>query len=144
MATASRDPNWALRNAVLALAGMPTDRIGVVRRRPARRGNCYVACEVFYHLLGGKAAGLTPMVTRMPDGETHWFLRQEIAGNPNDPAGWQTYRIIAPSRGQFTKKEQKGLFEIYAEGRGTGFLTKAPSKRARKLIELLTWQGGLR
>ena len=106
--------------------------------KSARRGNCYVACEVFYHLLGGRAAGLTPAVARLASGETHWFLRQAVP-TPDLNRG-QTYRIIDPSRGQFTRREQKDLVRVYANGRGTGFLTRGPSKRAWKLIDLLTWQ----
>lgn len=29
-----------------------------------RRGNCYVAAEALYHLLGGKAAGYVPHTVR--------------------------------------------------------------------------------
>lgn len=98
------------------------------------RGNCYVACEVFYHLMGGRAAGLTPHVVRMPSGETHWFLTQVTDHD------W--VRIIDPSFGQFTRRERDLFPEIYADGRGCGFLTKKPSARARVLIDMLTWQRG--
>lgn len=99
-----------------------------------RRGNCYVACEVLYHVMGGKAAGLTPcwLVCPWDPEERHWFLRQEV-----DPG---RVRVIDPSAGQFTKEQRQLLNFHYAEGRGSGFLTKYPSKRARKLIEAMTWQ----
>lgn len=101
-----------------------------MERDQVSRGNCYVAAEALYHIMGGKAAGLTPMVLRMPDGERHWYLRQ-IFYTPLDVATI----YIDPSAMQF-----KGLLPDYKKGRGTGFLTKYPSKRARELIQRLTWQ----
>lgn len=88
----------------------------------ARRGNCYAASEALYHILGGKDAGWTPVRLRMPN-DTHWFLRHA--------SGF----ILDPSRLQF-----KGTRINYTSGRGSGFLTKGPSRRARKLIQELTWQ----
>lgn len=89
-----------------------------------RKGNCYAAAEALYHILGGKRAGLTPMVVKLPNGGTHWYLRT---------IAWE---IIDPSRKQFVGK----LDFDYYRGRGCGFLTKKPSKRARKLIKALTWR----
>lgn len=88
----------------------------------ARRGNCYVASEALYHILGGKRSEWTPQVMRMGS-ETHWFLRHRTSG-----------LILDPSRKQFDKSPR------YELARGTGFLTKTPSKRARKLMNALTWQ----
>ena len=87
-----------------------------------RRGNCYVASEALYHILGGKNGGWTPCVMRTSN-DTHWFLRH------------RTGLIIDPSRRQF-----KGALPDYTKGRGSGFLTKRPSARARKLMEAMTWQ----
>lgn len=90
-------------------------------RRPPWRGSscgytghCYVASEAFFHLLGGPQSGLTP-ATVLVDGVVHWFLR--------GPDG-----VIDLTADQFD-------CEIpYSEGRGRGFLTKQPSKRAQVLI----------
>lgn len=87
----------------------------------ARRGNCYVACEALYHVLGGKAAGWTPMRLSLPD-DTHWFLRHASG------------LILDPSVRQFRTAPD------YSKGRGAGFLTREPSKRARALIDTLTYQ----
>lgn len=87
-----------------------------------RRGNCYVASEALYHALGGKRAGWTPMRMRVP-GDTHWFLRHASGV------------IVDPSRQQFRKPLD------YSKARGAGFLTRRPSKRARILLDTLTFQG---
>ena len=101
--------------------------------RNVKRGNCYVATEALYHILGGKSGAWKPK--RMKIGsETHWFLEHKF---------WRI-RIDA-SRLQFTAKQRKKLEAMFEEGSydkavGSGFLTKRPSKRARKLIKQLTWQ----
>lgn len=87
-----------------------------------RRGNCYAASEALYHILGGKRAGWKPMRVRLPD-DVHWFLTHESG------------LIVDPSRQQFG-----GYLPDYTKAHGSGFLTKKPSKRARKLIKELTWQ----
>lgn len=97
-------------------------------------GQCYVAAEAVYHALGGKQAGYTPMVMHLPDGfelvsgwslygaPTHWFLR--IGGF-----------ILDPTVAQFVETPD------YASGRGCGFLTRKPSKRAVALLTKarITW-----
>jgi hypothetical protein len=87
----------------------------------ARRGNCYVASEALYHLLGGKGAGWTPCRVKI-DNDTHWFLRHRSG------------LIVDPTRSQFKTEPP------YAKARGSGFLTRQPSKRARKLMKELVWQ----
>jgi hypothetical protein len=78
-------------------------------------GHCYVASEAVYHLLGGKAAGYTPMqVTH--EGTSHWFLKHESG------------KIIDPTADQFTTPVP------YEKAKGKGFLTKKPSKRAQVLL----------
>lgn len=89
------------------------------------RGHCYAAAEALYHRLGGKTAGLTPMRAKAGNGDTHWWLR--------DSRG----RILDPTAEQFTSE---GDLPPYHAGRGAGFLTKQPSKRARKLMHKLDWQ----
>jgi hypothetical protein len=86
-----------------------------------------VTCEALYHLLGGKKAGLTPHVVHHR-GDSHWYLVME----PNHPEGGET--IIDPTARQFRTKPD------YDKGRGCGFLTKRPSKRARELMKKMVWQ----
>jgi hypothetical protein len=91
------------------------------------RGNCYVAAEALYHILGGQDSHWVPHRMRVDSingKETHWFLRHRVNGT-----------ILDPSRLQFG-----GLLPDYSYARGTGFLTKHPSARARALIRTLTWQ----
>lgn len=88
-----------------------------------RRGNCYVTCEALYHLLGGKRAGLTPHVVRH-EGDVHWYLVQRGT-------------VIDPTRRQFQKRPP------YERGRGCGFLTKRPSRRARAMMRAMVWQPAL-
>lgn len=79
-------------------------------------GHCYAASEALYHLMGGTTAGLTPMQV-YHEGGSHWFLR--------GPEG----EIIDPTHGQFETPVP------YADARGRGFLTAAPSKRARTIMD---------
>jgi len=94
-----------------------------LRRRPYRgaenplAGHCYVASEVLYHLLGSGAAGWVPQHLRH-EGVPHWYLRNRRTGE-----------ILDPTAGQFRRPPP------HARGRGKGFLTRAPSRRARALIE---------
>ncbi len=85
------------------------------------RGNCYVTCEALYHLLGGKDAGYTPHTVRH-EGDVHWFL---VMHN-----GY----IIDPTASQFKTAPPHHL------GRGRGFLTKEPSKRAKALMKIMVYQ----
>jgi len=85
------------------------------------RGNCYVTSEALYHLLGGKAAGWTP-VRQRHEGDTHWYLRHASGV------------IVDATAAQFRTPPD------YRIGKGAGFLTKAPSKRARALMQSLVWQ----
>lgn len=79
-------------------------------------GHCYVATEAYWHA-AGRAAGFQPHVVSGP-GYTHWWLQ--------DPAG----RIIDLTAVQFTP----GALD-YAAGRGCGFLTRAPSRRAQIVLQ---------
>ena len=87
-------------------------------------GHCSVASEAAYHLLGGKAAGYTPMFIRH-EGAPHWFLRT--------PEG----KVLDITATQFRTPVP------YTQGRGKGFQTprrdprtgvQLPSKRAQTLI----------
>jgi hypothetical protein len=98
-------------------------------RHPEYRGNanpfaghCYVASEALYHL-GARDAGFTPRVASCisPEGKrvTHWWL-ENVNGSRFDPT-WSQFDLDT-------------LRTLYAVGRGCGFLTVEPSKRARTLI----------
>ena len=93
-------------------------------------GHCYVASEVLYHMLGGKKSGLKPCNGRLWDmqeaddlvacatsGIQHWWLEDED-GN-----------VIDPTADQFPDGFP------YEVGRGRGFLTAKPSKRAKILMQ---------
>ena len=79
-------------------------------------GHCYVASEAYYHLAGGKAVGLKPMCVQH-EGGPHWWLR--------DADG----RDIDLTAAQFSSPVP------YKLGRGKGFLTTQPSKRAQQVID---------
>jgi hypothetical protein len=101
---------------------------GMLRSAKSRRGNCYVASEALYHILGGSKAGWTPIRSPMLGNDkkldTHWAIRHKSG------------LIIDPSRLQFSAPNNID----YSTFRGAGFLTKKPSKRAVALMKLLTWQ----
>jgi phage gp45-like len=86
-------------------------------------GHCYVAAEALWHLIGGKKSGFVPQVLShgswpkgLNPGETHWFLRRGR-------------KILDPTAGQFETEID------YDKGRGTGFLTREPSNRAKTVME---------
>lgn len=92
------------------------------RRQPDRSvltGHCYAASEAAYHLLGGRAAGWSARVLRH-EGGTHWYIQH---------SGGTILDITAP---QFTTPVP------YTAGRRIGFLTLAPSRRAREIIRRLS------
>lgn len=77
-------------------------------------GHCYIASEVLYHILGGKASGWKPKTLRI-NGVTHWFLESSKGA------------VLDVTADQFD-------FELpYWDARGRGFLTKQLSKRAAEL-----------
>jgi hypothetical protein len=113
-------------------------------RREKRRGNCYVTCESLYHLLGGKAAGWTPHTVRH-EGVVHWYLVNcnglDADTVDGDTAAFALHLgelgdkfILDPTVSQFEKPPP------YHLGRGRGFLTKKPSKRARAMMKLMVYQ----
>ena len=82
---------------------------------PNTFGHCYVASEAAYYILGGKEESWKPMhMTHL--GASHWFLKHE--------SGF----ILDLTGSQFKTPLD------YSEARGVGFLTKEPSKRAKKLL----------
>jgi hypothetical protein len=94
------------------------------------RGNCYVTCEALFHLLGGKTAGWKPM-TMKHEGVQHWYLTNTRFYDHVS----KSHVILDPTRVQFATRPD------YSKGRGCGFLTKQPSKRALALMPKLVWQG---
>lgn len=92
-----------------------------LRRSPWRghsnrmAGHCYVASEALWHLLGGPESGWTPQFVRH-EGQPHWYLRRYAV-------------IIDLTASQFVTAP------AYHLGKGKGFLTKAPSRRAATVIQ---------
>lgn len=80
-----------------------------------KTGHCYVASEAYFHMMGGKEAGLKPMSIQH-EGGPHWWIRD---GNGRD---------IDLTHEQFKTPVP------YHQGVGKGFLTKEPSKRAATVI----------
>ncbi len=74
-------------------------------------GHCYVATESLYHLLPNKNE-YKPVVASI-NNITHWWLQHRKTG-----------KIIDITAKQFNFKFP------YHLGKGTGFLTKTPSKRS--------------
>lgn len=92
-------------------------------RKPAYQGNCnpltghcYVASEAYYHMAGGRDAGLKPMFIRH-EGEPHWFIRDGEGQNIDLTAG--QFKTPVP----------------YDQATGKGFLTAGPSARAKTLMD---------
>lgn len=77
---------------------------------------CYAFSEAYYHMYGGKEAGLTPIQGKH-EGISHWAIRCEDG------------TIIDLTVDQFETVPD------YTTFRGRGFLTKEPSKAARVIIE---------
>ncbi len=90
-------------------------RLKQVSNVPHTFGHCYVASEAAYYMLGGKEEGWKPM-HMYHLGESHWFLKHE--------SGF----ILDLTYNQFKSPLD------YSKARGMGFLTKVPSKRAKKLL----------
>ena len=91
-------------------------------RRPDYKGNpnfyaghCYVASEAIYHLAKKEGITLKPMFV-YHEHTPHWYLSD--SGEVLDPT-----------------KEQFSTSVDYSAGKGKGFLTKRPSKRATTLIK---------
>jgi len=91
---------------------------------PHATGFCYIAAEAAFHLLGGKSNGLKSYcAVYVEDGKrcTHWWLTK---GN------W----IIDPTASQYLELDLQPPYHL---GKGAGFLTKQPSKRASRLMEIV-------
>lgn len=94
-----------------------------LERKSKTEGHCYASSEAIYHMLGGIHSGLTPCVASFEENGqklTHWWIKDK-KGN-----------IIDPTADQFYAVGQNPPYEL---GKGAGFLTKQPSKRAQQIIE---------
>jgi len=83
-------------------------------------GHCYIAAEALWHLLGTDK--WKPMcASYIDDGgkATHWYLIHRETGEIADPTKEQYYPEEPP----------------YHIGKGHGFLTSHPSKRAQIVID---------
>lgn len=103
-----------------------------VPARRGRRGNCYATCEAIFHMLGGKARGWIPHTVRH-EGDVHWYLVKRH-WYPTPSGARHFDQILDPTAAQFKTAPP------YERGRGRGFLTKVPSRRARELIETMLYQ----
>ena len=100
-------------------------------RRIAKRkgcslaGHCYAASEALYHMMGGSEAGWVPQVLTsaawpegLSKGQTHWYLRNRRTGAVVDATAEQFHPLLPR----------------HDSGKGSGFLTRDPSRRARTII----------
>lgn len=78
-------------------------------------GHCYVASEALYHIIGGRRSRFKPHSGRIGD-IVHWWLEDDEGG------------VVDPTADQFPDGFP------YEIGRGRGFLTRTPSRRAGILI----------
>lgn len=103
--------------------------------RRGRRGNCYACVEALYHLLGGASSGWVPHTVRH-EGDVHWFLakRTQTVDSDHPPEILEVWEILDPTAAQFREPPP------YELGRGRGFLTRGPSRRARELMDRMLWQ----
>ncbi len=104
-----------------------TPKYRKLKRHSVTEGHCYAASEALYHLLGGKEAGYTPQVASWNEGNekfSHWWIKKENI-------------IIDPTSEQFTSINKE---PPYKNGKGAGFLTKNPSKRAQEIINRINKQ----
>lgn len=81
-------------------------------------GHCYAASEAFFHMAGGREAGLRPHMKKSDDGSSHWWL---VDGNGS---------VIEMLEERADHLEGYD----YSAGGPRGFMTKGPSKRARDII----------
>lgn len=86
-------------------------------------GHCYAATEALFHMLGGFDSEWRPVRGKDDDGIVHWWLENN-AGERLDPTSEQ-----------YTAA---GKEPPYDRGRRAGFLTRQPSKRAQKVMSLIS------
>jgi hypothetical protein len=90
-----------------------------VQQEHPLEGHCYIAAEVLWHSLGKN--NYKPICASYSDEKgkcTHWWLVDKKTNNILDPTAEQYHPEKPP----------------YELGRGCGFLTKEPSKRAKIVL----------
>lgn len=121
-----------IRRYIGAIQKVLTDALLTPKYRAKPRvhvteGHCYAASEALYYLLGGKGSVLVPQVSSWEsNGEklTHWYLKNSDTGE-----------ILDPTVEQFLVKKEA---PPYDKGKGCGFLTKQPSRRAQKILDMVS------
>lgn len=97
-----------------------------VKQHHPLSGHCYVASEALYYSLPDRHH-YKPMVASynsVSGKASHWWIQNRYTGE-----------IIDPTAEQFTEEFRTHLYSI---GRGTGFLTKHPSKRTKMLLDKIS------
>lgn len=92
-----------------------SSRLGPERRPCA--GHCYIAVEALWHLADGRSRRWQTVSLRLPDGNTHWWIRT--------PEG----EVLDPTAHQFATPPD------YSAGTPRGLLTRQPSRRCRVLLD---------
>jgi hypothetical protein len=93
----------------------PGDRLARYAGEHRMAGHCYVASEALYHLLGGCSAGWRPVSARVGE-VVHWWLEHADGS------------VLDPMADQFVGPINRAV------GRGRGFLTRDPSRRAAAVM----------
>lgn len=125
--------NTKINNLISKIQSVLTDDLltgqyAKSKRQSKTEGHCYAAAEALYHFLGGREAGYIPCVATFTEGNirvTHWWIKNAQG------------EIFDPTSEQFTAIGYNPPYEL---GKGSGFLTKQPSKRAaiimKRVLEL--------
>jgi len=82
-------------------------------------GHCYVAAEALFHLLGFQWKPMCAVYEDEGGKATHWWLVNRFTGEIADPTREQYLPDSPP----------------YHLGKGCGFLTRTPSKRAQIVLK---------
>jgi hypothetical protein len=93
------------------------------------KGNCYHTSEAAFHILGGYKSGWKPMVIRMKP-HNHWFLKHE-SGLILD--------LTVRQFGDRSRSLDDPVEPDYSKAKGCGFLTLKLSKKAARMINLMTY-----
>lgn len=82
-------------------------------------GHCYVAAEALYHLVGPAWKPCCASYQDEGGRATHWWLEHRETGKRLDPTREQYGEELPP----------------YHLGKGSGFLTRKPSRRAQIVLD---------
>lgn len=116
-----------LKNGMMAVLtdDLLKDEYAEIMRSSATEGHCYACAEAAFHVLGGKDVGLVPQVASFVENGrrvSHWWLRTASG------------EILDPTAEQFHAVGENPPYEL---GKGAGFLTRHPSRRAAEIIRRL-------